>query len=194
MNTITWPSSAFGDQPGRFGPDLLLRDLSDSNCYMDARAAVEALRAQAREADDLHERSRSMLVNAVRSGAATGLSQREIAAAIDRSQPEVSRLLRFRGQSPLARALSKNRRKVLDVAGAHGATNIRVFGSVALGTDTAHSDIDLLADIAPGTGLFELARLERELSAILGTEVDVVPASGLRDHLAKRVLSEAVPL
>ncbi len=135
-----------------------------------------------------------MLVNAVRSGAALGLSQREIAAAIDRSQPEVSRLLRFRGHSPLAKSLAKNRRKVLETAGAHGATNLRVFGSVALGTDTSESDIDLLADLAPGTSLFELARLERELSEILGADVDVVPAQGLRDHLAQRVLSEAVPL
>lgn len=161
---------------------------------MDARDAVEALRAQAREADELHDRSRALLVNAVRSGAALGLSQREIAAAIERSQPEVSRLLRFRGRSPLAKSLAKNRHKVLETAGAHGATNLRVFGSVALGTDTSESDIDLLADLAPGTGLFELARLERELSEILGAKVDVVPAQGLRDHLAQRVLREAVPL
>lgn len=123
-----------------------------------------------------------------------GLTQREIAAAIDRSQPEVSRLLRFRGQSRLGRTLSKNRRQVLAVAIAHGATNIRVFGSVARGTDTSESDIDLLADMAPGTGLFGLARLERDLSEILGAEVDVVPANGLRNHLAQQVLSEAVPL
>lgn len=161
---------------------------------MNAPSTVDELRAQAREADELHERSRTLLVNAVRSGAALGLTQREIAAAIDRSQPEVSRLLRFRGQSRLGRTLSKNRRKVLDMAIAHGATNIRVFGSVARGTDTSESDIDLLADVAPGTGLFGLARLERDLSEILGAEVDVVPANGLRNHLAQQVLSEAVPL
>ena len=69
-----------------------------------------------------------------------------------------------------------------------------MFGSVALGTDTAESDIDLIADIAPGTGLFTLVRLEHELSELLGAEVDVVPAKGLREHLAERVLREAVPL
>ncbi|WP_369831271.1 nucleotidyltransferase family protein [Cryobacterium sp. Y50] len=54
--------------------------------------------------------------------------------------------------------------------------------------------MDLLADIAPRTGLLALARLERELGDLLGTKVDVVPASGLREHLPERVMKEAVPL
>ena len=89
---------------------------------------------------------------------------------------------------------TRNRSKILNLAVAHGANNLRVFGSVALGTDTPESDIDMLADIAPGTGLFTLARLEHELSELFGATVDIVPANGLREHLAKRVLNEAVPL
>lgn len=46
---------------------------------------------------------RAELVGAVRAAAAAGMTQTEIAAAIGRSQPEVSRLLRFHGRSPLAR-------------------------------------------------------------------------------------------
>ena len=160
----------------------------------EVRDTADRLRAQARAADELHERSRSLLVDAVRSGVALGLTQREVAAAIDRSQPEVSRLLRFQGRSDRGRTLARNRSRILNLAVAHGATNLRVFGSVALGTDTPESDIDLLADIAPGTGLFGLARLEHELSELLGAKVDIVPAKGLREHLAKRVLNEAVPL
>ena len=168
---------------------------SDSICYMDdVRDTVKQLRSQAQAADELHERSRSLLVDAVRSGVAAGLTQREIAGAINRSQPEVSRLLRFQGRSGRGRTLARNRSKIIALAAARGATNLRVFGSVALGTDTAESDIDLIADIAPGTGLFTLARLEHELSELLGAEVDVVPAKGLREHLAERVLNEAVPL
>ena len=116
------------------------------------------------------------------------VSAREIAAAIDRSQPEVSRLLRFQGRSDRGRTLTRNRSKILNLAVAHGANNLRVFGSVALGTDTPEPDI------APGTGLFTLARLEHELSELLGATVDIVPANGLREHLAKRVLNEAVSL
>ena len=167
----------------------------DSICYMDdVRDTVKQLHSQAQAADELHERSRSLLVDAVRSGVAAGLTQREIAGAINRSQPEVSRLLRFQGRSGRGRTLARNRSKIIALAAARGAANLRVFGSVALGTDTAESDIDLIADIAPGTGLFTLARLEHELSELLGAEVDVVPAKGLREHLAERVLNEAVPL
>ena len=123
-----------------------------------------------------------------------GLSQREIAAAIGRSQPEVSRLLRFRGNSALGRKLKINRDAVLKIAATHGATDIKVFGSVARGTDTARSDIDLLATIKSGTGLFALARLENELSDFLGVDVDVVPANNLRKNLEDQVLSEAIAL
>ncbi len=169
--------------------------VADSICYMSTTADIaERLNAEARAADELHERSRSLLVNAVRTGAAAGLSQRDIARAIGRSQPEVSRLLRFRGTSELSRRVSINRRRIIDLAAAHGIRNIRVFGSVAQGTDGPESDLDLLVDLTPGTSLFTLARLEDELAELLGTGVDVVPARNLREHLADRVLGEAIPL
>ena len=155
---------------------------------------IERLKEQARAADKLHERSRALLVDAVRSGASAGLSQREIAAAVGRSQPEVSRLLRFQGRSELGRRLTQNRRKIVAIATRYGAKNVRVFGSVVRGTDTSGSDIDLVVDIAPGTGLFTLARLENELSKLLDAEVDVVPAGTLRENFAGRVPNEAVPL
>jgi predicted nucleotidyltransferase len=154
----------------------------------------ERLRADARAAEELHARSRALLVGAVRAGAAAGLSQREIASAIGRSQPEVSRLLRFHGTSPGGRTLARNRKRVLDLAAAHGLRNVRVFGSVARGADGPGSDIDLLVDLPSGMSLFALARLEDRLSEILGTGVDIVPAVNLRPHVAERVLAEAVPL
>lgn len=148
----------------------------------------------AREADDLHERSRRMLVDAVRDGRASGMSQREIAAAIGRSQPEVSRLLRFQGRSPLGRAVAMNRAGILRRLRAAGAANPRVFGSVSRGDDGPESDVDLLVDFVAPPSLFELARLESELSHLVGAEVDVVPSASLRPNLRERALSEAVPL
>lgn len=169
--------------------------MRDSICYMEGMTETfERLRADARAADELHDRSRTLLVDAVRAGAAAGLSQREIAAAIGRSQPEVSRLLHFRGTSKLGRELTRNRKAILELAASRGIRNVRVFGSVARGADGPDSDIDLLVDLAPGTGLFSLARLENDLAELLSTKVDVVPARTLREHLAERVLSEAVPL
>lgn len=114
--------------------------------------------------------------------------------AIGRSQPEVSRLLRFRATSELGRRLTENRRSILDMAAAHGIRNLRVFGSVARGVDSDGSDIDLLANVPADTSLFTLARLEHELELLLDAKVDIVPAGSLRMHLADRVLAEAVPL
>lgn len=76
----------------------------------------------------------------------------------------------------------------------YGASNPRVFGSLARGTATTGSDIDLLIDLERDLGLFTLARLERELSDILGGSIEVVPSNTLREHLKSPVLSEAVPL
>jgi predicted nucleotidyltransferase/predicted XRE-type DNA-binding protein len=161
---------------------------------VDAAEISERLRVSARAADELHNRSRALLVEAVRSGAADGLSQREIAAAVGRSQPEVSRLMHFHSTSDLGRRLTRNRKSILNLAAAYGIRNVRVFGSVARGVDGPHSDIDLLVDLPSKTSLFTLARLENELAELLEAKVDVVPASNLREHLADQVLSEAVSL
>ena len=69
---------------------------------------------------------------------------------------------------------------MLATAEKHGASNVKVFGSVARGEDTPESDIDILVDLSPRSSLVTLGRLERELSEVLGVPVDVVPAEGLR--------------
>jgi len=131
------------------------------------------MQADAAKASALHEQSRALLVATARSGVAAGLSQREIAAAIGRSQPEVSRLLRFTGTTDRGRTLTQYRHVVIDVAKAHGATNIRIFGGVANGTDVPDSDLDLLVDLAPGTSFSAIAKLERDLGGLLQTTVRV---------------------
>lgn len=150
--------------------------------------------ASAREADALHARSRALLVAAAREGHAHGMTQREIAQAIGRSQPEVSRLLRFSGTTPLGRRLTERRTEVLAIVRAHGGRDPHVFGSVATGADTDESDIDLLVTFPIAPSLIGIARLERELTAAVGVEVDVLPTCGLRPPMRNRILKEAVPL
>ncbi|SRR5690554_2526544 len=154
----------------------------------------EELAQVAAEADCLRKRASTMLRQAARRAAAAGMSQREIAGAIGRSQPEVSRLLRFAPSSPKGRVLAAKRREVIELLKAAGHSNPRVFGSVAHGEDHAESDIDLLVDVAPGTTLFDLAEAELALGRLLDGEVQLTPASGLRTRLRGRVLAEAVPL
>lgn len=96
--------------------------------------------------------------------------------------------------TPLARRLHHRREQVLATAARRGAGNVRVFGSVARGEDRPDSDIDLLVDLAPGTGVIGLAGLTRELAALLGTRVDVAPADSLKPRLQDTVRQEAIPL
>lgn len=74
----------------------------------------------------------------------------------------------------------------------HGVTDPRVFGSVARGTDTPQSDLDLLVRVPSGAGLRFLA-LGEELSEQLGIHVDVVSEEALHGPYC-RILDEAVPL
>ncbi len=96
--------------------------------------------------------------------------------------------------TPAGRRLRRHRRAINHTAAQRGATNLRVFGSVARGEDTEASDIDLLVDLAPGTGLLGLIGLQRELADLLGREVDLVPASGLRADVRDAVLADAISL
>lgn len=96
--------------------------------------------------------------------------------------------------SRLGRRLRRCRRSVIEIAERRGAHNVRVFGSIARGEDRDGSDIDLLVDLDDGVGLVVLAGLTRELKQLLGVEVDVVPASSLKQALRNQVLTEAIPL
>ncbi len=75
----------------------------------------------------------------------------------------------------------------------HGASNPRVFGSVARNTAESGSDIDLLVDMEPGRTFFDVAALHDDLEELLGRPVDVLTSGALRGRLAP-VVDQAVPL
>lgn len=154
----------------------------------------EEIMAAGQRADSLQKESRQLLVDTVRKAARDGHTQREIAAAIGRSQPEVSRLLRFVPQSEHGRILARHRQEVLALAKEHGFSNVRVFGSTARGDDNDDSDIDLLVDRNPAPSMLELGRLEYAVASLLDLKVDLVPANALKPRIAGRVLGEAMAL
>lgn len=80
------------------------------------------------------------------------------------------------------------------IAAAHGARNVRVFGSVGRGESGDSSDLDLLVDMAEGRSLFDLVALGADLEEALGVDVDVVTEKSLSPYLRDRVLAEAVSL
>jgi predicted nucleotidyltransferase len=92
------------------------------------------------------------------------------------------------------RVLADHRSTILALAHEFGFSNVRVFGSAAKGADAADSDIDLLVDREPTTGLFDLSRFEITVARFVGLPVDVVPSSALNPRIARCVLDDAVPL
>ena len=161
---------------------------------MPVAESTKSLAAVARETDEAVRQARGRLVAAVRKASREGMSQKEIARQIGRSQPEVSRLLRFHGTTPLAKQLRTARREVIETVKAAGGSNVRVFGSVATGQEHKGSDIDLLFRMDQPLGLMDLAGLEIELGTILHADVDLVPDTNIRPTMRERILSEAVPL
>jgi len=90
--------------------------------------------------------------------------------------------------------LRSRRRDVYTVAERYGVSNIRVFGSVARAEADDVSDVDLLVDLAPGRGLFDLGGFISDTEATLDVHVDVTTVAGLRPRLRGQVLAEAVEL
>lgn len=90
--------------------------------------------------------------------------------------------------------LQNKRTEILRLAAAHGASNVRVFGSVARGEARPDSDLDVLVDLEPGRSLLDLGGLLMDLQDLLGCRVDAVTERGLRPRIRDRVLREAVPL
>jgi len=82
----------------------------------------------------------------------------------------------------------------MDLAANRGASNIRVFGSVARDTSTSTSDIDLVVDFEPGRSLLDLTGLQLDLQVELGCKVDVISSRGLKPRMAAEIERDAVPL
>jgi len=98
--------------------------------------------------------------------------------------------------------LRQRREEILQVAAAHGACHVRVFGSAARGQTHSSSDGDVLVGLATDTDGFAyfgvLEDLRRVLESLLGCGVDVVelrgPFSPRGQRIAERIRREAVAL
>jgi predicted nucleotidyltransferase len=93
-----------------------------------------------------------------------------------------------------AELLTNKREEILRIAARHGATNVRVFGSVARGEAGPNSDVDFLVDAGPNRSAFFPAGLLADLEDALGCKVDVLTENGLHWYIRDRVLKEARPL
>jgi uncharacterized protein len=93
----------------------------------------------------------------------------------------------------LRERIRERRPELLAAATRRGASNLRIFGSVARGDATAVSDVDFLVDFEASRSLVDVAGLILDLQEILGVPVDVVEASTLRPD-DQDILADVVAL
>lgn len=94
----------------------------------------------------------------------------------------------------VAELLQEKREEILHLAAKHGASNVRIFGSMARGEATPDSDVDFLVELEAGRSLLDRVALIQDLEDLLGRKVDVATVKGLRHIWRDRILKEAVPL
>jgi predicted nucleotidyltransferase len=87
----------------------------------------------------------------------------------------------------------KRRDEIIAIAQRHGASNVRIFGSVARGESSEHSDLDVLVRLEPGRSLFDQGGLLMDLRDLLGIKVDVIDEAALSGRFGQIVRREAVP-
>ena len=90
--------------------------------------------------------------------------------------------------------IADKKEQILALAAEHGASNVRIFGSVANGTADRDSDIDFLVDMEKGRSLLDMGGLLMDLQQLFGRKVDVVTESGLRKRIRETVLKQAIEL
>lgn len=90
--------------------------------------------------------------------------------------------------------LQRHRDQILDHAAKHGASNIRVFGSVARDESTGASDVDLLVDVERGRTLLDLIGLNQDLEGLLGCPIQVLTEAEISPFFREQVIREATVL
>ncbi len=117
------------------------------------------------------------------------------ALVVDSVEGGAGRVSSVRGRRGEAAArLRRARPRLLSAARRHGVRDVRVFGSVARGTATATSDVDLLVDLAPGRTLLDIVGFRLDAAAILGVSVDVATPEMLKERVRERAMLDAIPL
>jgi uncharacterized protein len=71
---------------------------------------------------------------------------------------------------------------IIDYLKAFNPVKIGIFGSYARNESRPDSDLDILIDLNTAISLFQLIRIERELSELLGVKVDLVSEGAIKNQ------------
>jgi hypothetical protein len=91
-------------------------------------------------------------------------------------------------------SLRERREDILRLAAQYGASNVRVFGSVARGEATAESDVDLLVSFPPDYKLRQHLGLMASLNSLLEHKTEIAVEANLREEFIPYIMKDAVPL
>jgi predicted nucleotidyltransferase len=75
----------------------------------------------------------------------------------------------------------------------YGVRELSLFGSALREDFGPDSDVDVLVEFDPSAqvGFLTLSKMRRELSALVGRRVDLVPKRGLKESIRRAVLDSA---
>jgi predicted nucleotidyltransferase len=90
--------------------------------------------------------------------------------------------------------IREKRDAIVRIAAKHGATQVRLIGSVARGEARLDSDIDLLVTWSEGTSLLNQAALMLELESLLGRKVDIASDGWVKPSIRESVYRDAIAL
>lgn len=83
--------------------------------------------------------------------------------------------------------------QIADLCRRHHISKLALFGSVLRGDFRPDSDVDILVEFEPPhtPGMLGLARIERELTTLVGRQVDLRTTNELSRYFRQDVLSTA---
>lgn len=110
--------------------------------------------------------------------------------------PEEYERVRTAMSQTMRHEVKARRAEIRALAERHGATRIRLFGSVARGEDKPFSDIDFLVSFPQGRHHFrEALRLGADLEALFGgRRIDLVDESRMQADIGASILAGAIDL
>jgi hypothetical protein len=94
----------------------------------------------------------------------------------------------------IADIIGDKRDVILRLAEKYGASDVRVFGSVARGEARPDSDVDFLVSFPLDRSIFDLVGLWLDLKELLGRDVDLSTDNSIKDYVRVQAVKEAVPL
>jgi hypothetical protein len=77
---------------------------------------------------------------------------------------------------------------IVDYLQAFNPVKIGIFGSYARNESRPDSDLDILINLNTAISLFQLVRIERELSELLGVKVDLVSDGAIKNQKLRKYI------